>query len=224
MFIGAFKTSVRMCIGMCLFTVPTLLANADSTSAAPRWITSTVLFESANACMWAGFQTRVCQAGYRSAYRQHVRIAPAYREQEDCEHDFAPGECVASDASGLWSPWLSGFALITQARLPSSTSQAQQEREEQATQASRSWSQYLHGVTDAPEPAAHVRHFSEPLYWERDHQGGYRLTTLWEKLRNGERFANAFSKRPPVTAGSSLWTRQLARTFEPQRLLETATP
>lgn len=224
MFIGALKTSVRMCIGMCLFTVPTLLANADSTSAAPRWITSTVLFESANACMWAGFQTGVCQAGYRSAYRQHMRIAPAYREQEDCERDFAAGECVASDASGLWSPWLSGFALITQARLPASTSHAQHERDEQVSQVNRSWSQYLQAVTDAPEPDTRVRHFSEPLYWERDHQGGYRLTTLREKLRNGERFANAFSQRPPVTAGSALWTRQVARTFEPQRLLETATP
>lgn len=224
MFIGALKTSVRMCIGMCLFTAPTLLANADSTSAAPRWITSTVLFESANACMWAGFQTQVCQAGYRSAYRQHVRIAPAYREQEDCEHDFAPGECVVSEVSGLWSPWLSGFALITQARLPSSTLQAQQEREDPTAQASRSWSQYLQGVNDAPEPGGHVRHFSEPLYWERDHQGGYRLTTLREKLRNGDNFANAFSKRPPVTAGSALWTRQLARTFEAQRLIEIATP
>jgi len=88
----------------------------------------------------------------------------------------------------------------------------------------RSWSQYLQAVTDALEPDTHVRHFSEPLYWERDHQGGYRLTTLREKLRNGERFANAFSQRPPVTAGSALWTRQVARTFEPQRLLETATP
>lgn len=207
-----------------LMALPGALANTDVEPGAQRWITSTVFFENANACMWAGVPTRVCQAGYRSAYRQHVRIAPAYREREDCEADFAPGECFVSGASHLWSPWLSGFSLITHARLPPSALQAQRVSQMPMGQLNRTWSQHLQGVSQSPELVTQVRYFSAPLYWERDLQGGFRLTTLLEKLRSGERFAKAFSKRPPVNAGSALWTRQLARVFEPQRLMDAGIP
>ena len=207
-----------------MLAAPTALANVDLQPDAPRWIASTVFFENANACMWAGVPKQVCQAGHRAAYRQHIRIAPAYREAEDCEADFAPDECSASRASGLWLPWLSGFSLITHAQLPHSSLEAQRASQGPMNQLNRSWSQHLQGAMASPDPATRVRYFSEPLYWERDHQGSYRLTTLREKLRNGERFATAFSRRPPVVAGSALWTRQLARLFEPQRLMDVATP
>lgn len=223
MAIGALKAGVLTGIGIGLVAVPAVLAKADADAEAPRWISSTVFFENANACQWAGVPAQICQSGYRSAYRQHVRIAPAYREEADCEADFIPGECFVSGVSRFWTPWLSGFSLITHVRMPPSISHSAKGHPALAS-VNRSWSQQLQGVRAAPEPVTQVRYFSEPLYWERDHQGGFRLTSLREKLRNGERFANAFSKRPPLKAGSALWTRQLARVFEPQRLIDVATP
>ena len=211
-------------IGVGLIVVPAELANADSHAPAPRWISSTVFFENANACKWAGVPEQVCQAGYRAAYRQHVRIAPAYQNEADCEADFMPGECVISRVSRLWTAWLSGFSLITQTPLPSSSPEVSREQSTPAAGVSRSWARQLQAVNQTPEPATPVRYFSEPLYWERDHQGGFRLTSLREKLRNGERFTHAFSKRPPVQAGSELWTRQWARRFEPQRLIDITPP
>jgi hypothetical protein len=223
MSIGAIKAGFLTGVAIGLMAVPAVIAKADSDEQAPRWIASVVFFENANACQWAGVPAQVCQAGYRSAYRQHIRIAPAYHDEASCEADFVTGECFVSGPSRLWTPWLSGFSLITHAQLPAPTSHSVKGREVFAI-VSRSWSQRLQGISEAPEPATQVRYFSEPLYWERDHQGGIRLTSLREKLRNGERFANAFSKRPPVTSGSALWTRQLARLFEPQRLIDVATP
>lgn len=218
MSMGALKAGFIVGIGIGLIAVPAVLAKADSDAQAPRWISSVVFFENANACKWAGVPAQICQSGYRSAYRQHVRIAPAYHDEASCEADFVPGECFVGGVSRLWTPWLSGFSLITQAQLPPTKGH------EPFANVSQSWSQRLQGVGEAPEPATLVRYFSEPLYWERDHQGGARLTSLREKLRNGERFANAFSKRPPVQSGSVLWTRQLARFFEPQRLIDVAIP
>ncbi len=224
MFIGAIKAGLLAGVGIGLTAMPTVLAHGQAQPQTPRWISSTVFFENANACKWAGIRARVCESGYRSAYRQHVRIAPAYREQADCEADFIPGECFVSGASQLWTPWLSGFSLITHARLPPCALHAQREPRTPMASLNKSWAQQLQEVRHSPDAAAQVRFFSEPLYWERDHQGGFHLTTLREKLRNGERFANAFSKRPPVTPGSPLWTRQLARIFEPQRLVDVAIP
>lgn len=218
----ALQTLVFVWVGACFFVIPAGLASAELGPDAQRWVSSTAFFENANACMWAGIPKQVCQSGYRSAYRQHVRIAPAYRQQEDCEADFAPGECFVSGVSQLWAPWLSGFSLITHARLPPSSLHAH--RQAQKAPVDRSWWQHLQGIKASPEVATRVRYFSEPLYWERDHQGGLRLTSLREKLRNGEQFAHAFSRRPPVRAGSTLWTRQLARLFEPQRLIDVAVP
>jgi len=208
---------------MPLLTIPAVLASAELGPDTQRWISSVVFYENANACMWAGISAQVCQSAHRSAYRQHVRIAPSYRSEPDCEADFVPAECFVSGVSRLWTPWLSGFALITHARLPTPSAPNRPQRPTQAVSGDRSWWQQLQGVKQAPAPATDVRYFSEPLYWERDQQGGLRLTTLREKLSNGDRFANAFSRRPPVKAGSTLWTRQLARIFEPQLLVDITT-
>ncbi|MFK3973166.1 DUF1190 domain-containing protein [Pseudomonas sp. NPDC087358] len=222
MFVEVSKKTVSAWIGMCLVAVPAMLASAELEASEQRWVSSSVFFENANACKWAGMPDRICQSGYRSAYRQHVRITPAYQHKTDCEADFVAGECVVSEVSGLWAPWLSGFSLITQAQLPSSSRQSQ--RQTPMQHLNRSWWQHLQGATQSAEATTQVRYFSEPLYWERDHQGAIRLTTLREKLRNGEQFAHAFIRRPPVQAGSALWTRQLARLFEPQRLVDVAAP
>jgi uncharacterized protein YgiB involved in biofilm formation len=224
MFIQVLKTQVVMCVVTVLLLLPAELASAELAPDAHRWISSTVFFENANACMWAGVASRICQSGYSSAYRQHVRIAPAYHAESDCEADFVLGECFAGDVSHLWMPWFSGFALITHARLVSPSSYSLSERHLPIAKGDRSWWQQLQGATQTTEHATEVRYFSEPLYWERDHQGGQRLTSLREKLRNGDRLAKAFSRRPPVKPGSALWTRQLARVFEPQRLIDVAAP
>jgi uncharacterized protein YgiB involved in biofilm formation len=191
-----------------LAIIPAVMASVDLEGSVPRWIDSTAYFENANACMWAGVDKEVCQSAHRSAYRQHVRKAPAYRDQAACESAFAVGECFASGDSGLWTPWFSGFALLTHTRLPPSLFSEHQASSEQATQANKSWWQYLHGNGQPQQSAIDVRYFSEPLYWERDRQGGVRLTTLREKSRTGEGLVNSVGKR------------QQARGYEPQRLID----
>lgn len=213
MFIWLVKTSSHALIGMSLAGLPATLARAQLEQEAPRWISSTVLFENANACMWAGVTAEICQAGYRSAYRQHVRIAPNYRDLADCEADFSSGECFSANAFRLWSPWLSGFALITQSQVSPPDHRHRGELRAEPN-----------GGRQDVEPRIEVRYFSEPLYWESDHQGGRRLTSLREKLRNGEHFGNAVSRHVSVPSGSAIADRRLARIFEPQRVLDVSAP
>lgn len=214
MFIWLVKASVRLAIGVIMAGAPASLVSAQLERITPHWTSSTVFFESANACMWAGIAPRICQAAHRSAFRQHLRAAPVYRELADCEADFFPGECFAVEATRLWSPWLSGFALITRAQLilavddtsPGARPQPSGNRDE------------------ASDTQAQVRYFSEPLYWESDHQGGSQLTSLREKLRDGEHFDKAFTRHAWLQAGSPASDRRLARMFEPQRLFHVAAP
>jgi hypothetical protein len=181
---------------MPLIILPTTLTSAHLEADAPDWASTELFFENPNACSWAGMAPPVCEAGYRAAYRQHVRVAPTYRELADCEADFAPGECFAADVSRLWSPWLSGFALITQVQLTSTRG----------------------------SPAPKVRLFSEPLYRSVDGRGDTRLISLREKLRNGEHFDKAFIRHRRLQAGSTAADQRLARTFEPQRLFYVSKP
>jgi hypothetical protein len=190
MFVWWVRTSIYFLVTMPLFVLPATLASAHLEPFPPVWASSELFFENPNDCIWAGIAPPVCKAGYRAAYRQHVRVAPTYRELADCEADFTPGECFAADVSRLWSPWLSGFAIITQVQLTS--------------------------MGASPDPQ--VRLFSEPLYRGADHQGGTRLISLREKLRNGEHFDKAFIRHRLLEAGSTAAEQRLARTFEPQRL------
>lgn len=190
MFVWWVRTSIYLLVTMPLFVLPATLASAHLEPFPPGWASSELFFENPNDCIWAGIAPPVCKAGYRAAYRHHVRVAPTYRELADCEADFTPGECFAADVSRLWSPWLSGFAIITQVQLTS--------------------------MGASPDPQ--VRLFSEPLYRGADHQGGTRLISLREKLRNGEHFDKAFIRHRLLEAGSTAADQRLARTFEPQRL------
>lgn len=190
MFVWWVRTSIYLLVTMPLFVLPATLASAHLEPFPPGWASSELFFENPNDCIWAGIAPPVCKAGYRAAYRQHVRVAPTYRELSACEADFTPGECFAADVSRLWSPWLSGFAIITQVQLTS--------------------------MGASPDPQ--VRLFSEPLYRGADHQGGTRLISLREKLRNGEHFDKAFIRHRLLEAGSTAAEQRLARTFEPQRL------
>lgn len=196
MFVRLVRTSIHLLVAMPLIILPATLTSAHLESAAPSWSSTELFFENQNACIWAGVAPPVCEAGYRAAYRQHVRVAPTYRELADCEADFAPGECFAADVSRFWSPWLSGFAVITQVRL----------------------------TPTRDGSASQVRLFSEPLYRGADHQGGTRLISLREKLRNGEHFDKAFIRHRLLQAGSTAADQRLARTFEPQRLFYVGTP
>ena len=181
MFVWWVRTSIYLLVTMPLFVLPATLASAHLEPFPPGWASSELFFENPNDCIWAGIAPPVCKAGYRAAYRQHVSA---------CEADFTPGECFAADVSRLWSPWLSGFAIITQVQLTS--------------------------MGASPDPQ--VRLFSEPLYRGADHQGGTRLISLREKLRNGEHFDQAFIRHRLLEAGSTAAEQRLARTFEPQRL------
>lgn len=196
MFVWLVRTSIHLLVAMPLMILPATLTSAHLEPAAPSWALTELFFENPNACIWAGVAPPVCQAGYRAAYRQHVRVAPTYRELSDCEADFTPGECYAGNVSRLWSPWLSGFAIITQVQ-PTSTA----------------------GNSDAQ-----VRLFSEPLYRGADHHGSTRLMSLREKLRNGEHFGKAFIRHRRLQAGSTAADQRLARTFEPQRLFYVSKP
>lgn len=190
MFVWWVRTSIYFLVTMPLFVLPATLASAHLEPFPTGWASSELFFENPNDCIWAGIAPPVCKAGYRAAYRQHLRVAPTYRELADCEADFTPGECFAADVSRLWSPWLSGFAIITQVQLTS--------------------------MGASPDPQ--VRLFSEPLYRGADQQGGTRLISLREKLRNGEHFDKAFIRHRLLEAGSTAADQRLARTFEPQRL------
>jgi hypothetical protein len=196
MLVWLVRTSLHFLVAMPLIILPTTLTSAHLEANAPNWASTELFFENPNACSWAGMAPPVCEAGYRAAYRQHVRVAPTYRELSDCEADFTPGECFAADVSRLWSPWLSGFAIITQVQVKSTGGSA--------------------------DP--HVRLFSEPLYRGADHQGGTRLISLREKLHNGEHFDKAFIRHRLLQAGSTAADLRLSRTFEPQRLFYVSKP
>jgi hypothetical protein len=189
-------TSIHLLIGLPLIMLPTILSSAQLKPEAPGRAWTEVFYENPDACTWAGVAPPLCQAAYRAAYRQHVRIAPTYRELADCEADFAPGECFAGDVSRLWSPWLSGFAIITQVEL----------------------------LTENGSAASQVRFFSEPLYRADDRRGATRLISLREKLHNGEHFDKTFMRHRLLQAGSTAADQRLARTFEPQRLFYVSQP
>ena len=123
MLVRLLKMLVHLLAGAPLLLLPKTLANAHLEPFSSGWASTEMFFENANACIWADVAPRVCQAGYHAAYRQHVRVAPTYRELADCEADFTPGECFAADVSRLWSPWLSGFAVITQVQLTTTDAQ-----------------------------------------------------------------------------------------------------
>lgn len=196
MLVWLVRTSIHFLVAMPLIVFPATLASAYLEPFSSGWASSEMFFENANACTWAGVAPRVCQAGYHAAYRQHVRVAPTYRDLADCEADFATGECFAADVSRLWSPWLSGFAIITQVQLTT--------------------------LEGSPDPQ--VRLFSEPLYRSDDHHGGTRLISLREKLNNGEHFDKAFIRHRLLQAGSTAADQRLARTLEPQRLFYVGNP
>lgn len=196
MFVCALRILIQTLSGLCLLAgFTSTLASAQWPPTASRWIHSTVFYENANACLWTGVAADICHAGYRSAFRQHVRVVPTYREESECEADFYPGECASGAKHSLWSPWLSGFSLTRRSSLGPALGSA------------------LETVT--------THYFSEPLYWERDAHGGSQLTTLRDKLRAGQHFEHAVSRHPDITPGSALSDGRLARTFEPQRLVET---
>jgi hypothetical protein len=190
------RTSLHLFVGAPLIVLPTILSSAQLEPVSPGWALTEVFYENPDACAWAGVAPPLCQAAYRAAYRQHVRIAPTYRELADCEADFTLGECFAGDVSRLWSPWLSGFAIITQVNL----------------------------LTENGHPVSSVRLFSEPLYRTDDRQGATRLISLREKLHSGEHFDKAFMRHRLLQAGSTAANQRLARTFEPQRLFYVSQP
>ncbi len=115
-----------------------------------------------------------------------------YRDEQECEGDFYPDECFAAGARGLWTPWLSGFSLTRRASL------------------------------DPDSRPSTTLYFSEPLYRERDDQGGSHLTTLLEKLRAGQHFEHTVSRHSEIKPGSALSDLRLKRAFEPQRVFESA--
>ena len=199
MFVCAVRILIQMLLGLWLIAgLTSTLASAQLPRPAPRWIYSTVFYENANACMWAGVAADICRAGYRSAFRQHLRTVPTYRQEQECENDFYPDECSSGAKHLLWSPWLSGFSLTRRSSLGTAFGSGS-----------------TSGIT---------HYFSEPLYWERDGQGGSQLTTLRDKLRAGQHFEHAVSRHPEIQPGSALSDRRLARAFEPQRLYEPVAP
>lgn len=199
MFVCAVRILIQTFLGLWLIVgLTSTLANAQWPQPAPRWIYSTVFYENANACMWAGVAAEICHAGYRSAFRQHLRAVPTYREEQECEEDFFPGECSSGPKHLLWNPWLSGFSLTRRSSLGAA---------------------FGSGATPGT-----THYFSEPLYWERDGQGGSQLTTLRDKLRAGQHFEHAVGRHPEIQPGSALSDRRLARAFEPQRLYVSTAP
>ncbi|HEY0290155.1 MAG TPA: DUF1190 domain-containing protein [Pseudomonas sp.] len=197
------------------------LASAHLSEQPPRWMSSVAFYENANACLWAGVAPHICRAGYRSAFRQHIRTAPSYRDVADCDRDFYANECATSGGEHqLWTPWLSGFALIVQSRLPSSA----EDQHHIASSSDDPWKRLFEHDEGMETPDAQTRYFSEPLYWEKDGQGGSRLTTLREMLRNGQRFEKALSRHSPDRIGAAPDLRQLARSFDAQQLFDVTRP
>lgn len=206
---------------MCLVGLPLVLASSDAQANSPRWISTTVFFENANGCMWGGMDEQICQSAQRSAYRQHLRIAPAYREQKDCESDFEDQTCVFSVDSDQWTPWLSGFSLTTRTQLPLSSNELQRDRQIPTAYMRQRWTQGADGADAEPDATARVQYFSEPLYWEHAAQGGSQLTTLRDKLRIADLPDNASGSQTPVQSNpASSNIRQVTRHAWPQRLTD----
>ena len=220
MFIRSLQTRLAGRFSMCLIGLVTVLVSAGAEANQQRWITTTAFFERASACMSAGMGEQVCQSAERSAYRQHLRIAPAYAERAECEADFEDQACVFRADSEQWTPWLSGFSLTTRVHLPLSANTLQPHRQMPVAYMRQAWTQGADGDAE-PLTTARVQYFSEPLYWERAMQGGSQLTTLQKKLRIMDLPDAGFDAQTPIElAPMQSDTRQVTRHVWPQRLTD----
>ncbi|MBI6727372.1 DUF1190 domain-containing protein [Pseudomonas viridiflava] len=68
-------------------------------------------------CMAAGKQDQLCAESYLAAIHRHREIAPKYLSQADCESEFTPGGCIATE-DGKFVPKMAGFSIVTEQDLP----------------------------------------------------------------------------------------------------------
>jgi uncharacterized protein YgiB involved in biofilm formation len=66
-------------------------------------------------CVAAGKPQDVCAETYMAALKKHKDLAPKYEKEADCEADFMPGYCVATE-DGKFMPKMAGFSLATETR------------------------------------------------------------------------------------------------------------
>lgn len=75
-------------------------------------------------CMAAGKQDQLCAESYLAAIHRHREMAPKYLSQSDCESEFTPGGCIATE-DGKFVPKMSGFSLVTEQDVPVQPKRAQ---------------------------------------------------------------------------------------------------
>lgn len=69
-------------------------------------------FTNVQECMAAGKQDQICAESYLAALHRHRELAPKYLSQSDCEGEFTPGGCVATE-EGKFVPKMPGFTLMS---------------------------------------------------------------------------------------------------------------
>ena len=73
-------------------------------------------FTSVTECTSAGFDQRLCQAGYAAAFQEHTKSAPQFKNLAACEAEWGNNSCSplsgsGSGASNIFVPLLAGFVL-----------------------------------------------------------------------------------------------------------------
>lgn len=74
-------------------------------------------FTSVTECTSAGFDQRLCQAGYAAAFQEHQKSAPQFKSLNSCEAEWGDNSCTPVAAPGygntasLFVPLLAGFVL-----------------------------------------------------------------------------------------------------------------
>ena len=75
------------------------------------------VFEDVEQCMsQEGFDRETCEAHFRKAEAEHVRVSPKYIDKADCEADFGAGQCeiapVRTTTGGsVFMPMMMGYMM-----------------------------------------------------------------------------------------------------------------
>ncbi len=75
------------------------------------------IFESVEQCQnEAGFDRETCEANFKQAEAEHVRVAPKYTSAADCEADFGAAQCeiapqTTQNGGSVFMPLMMGYMM-----------------------------------------------------------------------------------------------------------------
>lgn len=193
-------------------TIPFFLAACDNTpEEQTRTVTNKKVFNSVQDCVDNKVPQAICQNSFIQANNEHLKVAPTYKSEDDCEAVFMKDQC-AVNLDNLWAPKLAGFE-ITESHIErvnggnvvqSTTPQAAPVGTTQAP-ATTGGTTVINNTTGGGSSDGFVtgllignmmgnsgpNYYSQPVYVERTSRGDYTKSTISERVNRGESFAKS---------------------------------